>query len=161
MEGIEVNNLRFDMGPPNVDIPDGRPKAPERPGYWTTAAAKLAFASTQSDIRLPWAARDKLCPDLDKVYKDLAEDCDINFDESGVIDTVNCINAFANFYPCLNYLLRASKIASHGIDGLIEFSTVYHVMKEAPFDFFKSIAMEKPWDEEFDEALAMLGLGVQ
>ena len=42
------------------------------------------------------------------------------------------------------------------MDGLAEYSVIFHVMAEVPWDVVKILALEEPWDTEFETALDVL-----
>ena len=72
-----------------------------------------------------------------------------------------CREEFANFYPCFAMYLRPSKKFDHGIDSLIEFGIITHIMSESPSDYWRTMAASEPWDEEFKHASDMLNLPCQ
>ena len=74
--------------------------------------------------------------------------------------TKDCQAAFANYFPCFNFLLRPSKKHDHGMDTVLEFAIILHIMSESPPSYWKAVAIDKPWDEEFAHAIDILGLGV-
>ena len=158
-DGIDVKNFGLDMGPPNnTYLADARPPAPEKP---TSIAARNLRDTINNvlvtDQRLPWAPFEKLCPDLDADFDAMKTNCDFNQLEASKAELLKCSSAFAKFYPCFSHFLRSSRKYSHGIDGLLELNTVYHMMSEMPWKTVKTLAADEPWDEEFDEAMAMFG----
>ena len=155
VEDIHFTNMRLDVGPPN-DIPDTRPPPLEKPGWIVSATIGKLLEFNSPNKLLPWAPREQLCP---------SNDFKANFDkfkgacpDADSLSSPTCVYRFSKIYPCFNYLLRSSKKFSHGIDGTVEFLTVLHLVSEADWDFIEMAAMEKPWDEEFEEAIAMFGL---
>ena len=155
---IGLENMKLFVTPPHNPELLERPPPREKPGWIDRAiiAGTKWFLEriNKNNKRLPWAPREKICPakDFDDTFEKFKEACpDISS------PSVSCIIRFTEVYPCYSYLLRSSKIGSHGMTGLSEFMTIVHVAKEAPWDFMKTIAQEKPWDKEFEEAANVLG----
>jgi len=159
LNDIAIENMKLYVAPPHNPELLTRAQAPEKPGFFGSLAVKALKVSLENvftnDENLPWAPRERLCPskDFDSNFKMLEEAC---ADMSN--PSANCIYRFSNVYPCFNYYLRSSKKFSHGMSGLTEFMTINHIVKEAPWNFIKALAQEKPWDEELEEAIKILGL---
>lgn len=157
--GIDMDNFNLFVGPPNnTNLADTRPTAPAKP---TSFSARLFRATINNvlvtDQRLPWASREKLCPNYDADFDELQTYCDIKQSEATKAEFLKCASAYAKFYPCFSYYVRTSKKYSHGIDGLVEFTTIFHIMKEMPWKTLKALAADKPWDDEFNKAMVMFG----
>ena len=145
------------MGRPHAEvITDGRPDAPEKPTSAQAIGTRKMINALVTNNRLAWASREKLCPEFDATFTALKNDCDMD-ESADTAEMEKCVPSFAMFYPCFSYFLRPSTKYSHGIDGFIEVSTIYHLIREAPWNIIKAVASEKPWDEEFEVAMEMFG----
>ena len=158
-EGIDYKNLELYVGPPN-DIQDTRPSPPPKPNSVAANKARKQIGLIGSNIRTPWAPREKLCPadQFDQKFERLKNECPQYFTEPKPFNMTQCYDAFSRTYPCFNYFLRSSEKFSHGIDGLSEFSVVAHAFRESSWEFMKALAIDEPWDDEMEIALEKLGL---
>ena len=157
IDGLYFNNMHLGIAPPN-NIPDLRPPPPALPMEPDATAIQEAFNALPNDYNLPWLPRNQLCSDIDlqSRFSQLSEACGYPFNP-----TENCQIEVANFYPCLNFLLRPSKRHNHGMDSFIDFIIVLHIFGESPPFFWKALAIDKPWDEEFAHAINILGLDMK
>ena len=161
VEGLDFKNMQLDIAPPNT-LPDMRPQPPALPMEPAATLLQMQFKNLPNDTDLPWLPRKQLCSkrDFEIRFANLTATCKvpINPTEPG------CPAAFATFYPCFNFLLRPSKRHDHGMDGMIEFSILLHIMSESPSTFWRELAKDKPWrgeDAEFAQALDILGLEIE
>ena len=158
VEGLEFNNMKLDIAPPNT-LPDMRPEPPAQAEQAVAAILQAQFNALPNDYDLPWQPQNKIChpkKHLKPRFEQLKNACGFPLNP-----TDNCRAAFATFYPCFNLLLRPSKsngIYDHGMDTMIEFTIILHVMSEAPPSFWEALAIDKPWDSEFKQAVKILGL---
>ena len=135
-----------------------RPPSPSVPMGPHATALKEAFKTLPKDYNLPWLPRGQLCSakDLESRRRKLSEACGYpcNFSE-------DCLLEFANFYPCFNFFLRPSKRHDHGMDNYIDFAIIFHIFRETgPSLDWKELAIDKPWDEEFNQAVEILEMDV-
>ena len=146
--------MRVDTSPPN-EIQDLRPRPPALPIEPLATDIQKAFNSLPNDYNLPWLPRDQLCSqnDLQYRFEELRKACGYPFNP-----TIDCQVAFAIFYPCFNFLLRPSEKHDHGMDTMIEFTIIVHVLSESEPWIWKELAIDEPWDDEFAQAVDILGL---
>lgn len=164
VDGLDYKHNELDMSTPNelppYNLPDLRPPPPSLPMGPLATQIRVAYQSLPRDNNLPWVERDLLCSKDDFQYR---------FDQiSGVCfpfiptqaPTPKCLRAFIDFYPCWNFYLRPSKRHNHGMDSLVEFGILLHMISEFDPSYWKQMAIDEPWDEEFTQAIDLLGLGV-
>ena len=156
LDGLDFTNNLVYISPPN-ELPDLRPKPPALPMEPIATAIRGAIKSLPNDYNLPWVPRSQLCSEEDfkSRFEQLTVACGYPFNP-----TEDCQAAFANYFPCFNFLLRPSKKHDHGMDTFVEFSVILHIMSESPPSYWKAMAIDEPWDEEFAHAMDILGLGV-
>merc|ERR1711990_521845 len=154
MEDIYFENMKLFVSPPN-NMPDSRPPPPDKPSKWLDFTLGNLLKANPSNKRLPWASREKLCPErnFDSKLNKVAATCPNIFSPSAA-----CVYHFVRLYPCFNYMVRSSKKYSHGMEEMAEFTALVHATAEAPWEMIKRMASDKPWDEEFEEAIELLGL---
>jgi len=166
VDGPDYKNLELHVAPPNAvthNIPDIRPQPPALPMEPFATQIREAFKALPNDNNLPWMPRDQLCPQTD--YPGLLVQMDMKCGPPfnpypNPFTHPECRAAFINFYPCLNFYLRPSKKHNHGMDTINEFTPVMHAINDFPPVFIGSIAgAEIPWDDEFEQAMNILGLG--
>jgi len=153
---VDYKNMELQVAPPNAithHIPDIRPQPPALPMEPLATMIREGLKALPDDYNLPWMPRDDLCTEEDSKFKQISKAC-YPFNPS-----MECAAAFINFYPCLNFYLRPSKIHNHGMDSFNEFVPVVHLMSEMPPSYWKQMAIDKPWEEEFEQAVDDLGLG--
>lgn len=159
LDGLDFTNMQIDISPPNelppYKLPDLRPKPPALPMEPLATGLRDAFKRLPNDYNLPWLPRDQLCSEtyFNTTLHQLGAACGYP-----LTPTEACLAAFADFYPCFNFLLRPSRNHDHGMDTMIEFSIILHVMSESPPWYWAALAIDKPWDVEFAYAVDVLGL---
>ena len=156
VEGLNFKNMQLDIAPPNA-LPDLRPQPPALPMEPAATILQAQFSTLPNDYDFPWLPRKQLCSKkaFQTRFAQLTTACGFPLNP-----TEDCRAAFATFYPCFNYLLRPSKRHDHGIDTMIEFTILLHVMSESPPTFWRALAIDKPWDAEFAQAIDILGLEI-
>jgi len=154
MEDIYFENAKLFVSPPN-NMPDSRPPPPEKPSLLLDFTLGNLLKANPSNKQLPWASREKLCPErnFDSKFNKVAANCPNIYSPS-----LACLHDFVRFYPCFNYFVRSSKKYSHGMEDLPEVVVLLHILAEAPWESIKTLASDKPWHEEFEEAIKLLGL---
>ena len=156
IDGIDWTNNEVAISPPN-ELPDLRPKPPSLPLEPFATLIREGYKALPNDYNLPWLPRDQLCSkeDLESRFAQLNTTCGYPINP-----TDKCRAAFADFYPCFNFLLRPSKNHDHGMDSFVEFTVLLHIMTETPPSYWKTLAIDEPWNEEFAHAIDILGLDV-
>ena len=154
IDGIDWTNNEVVISPPN-ELPDLRPKPPSLPLEPFATLIREGYKALPNDYNLPWLPRDQLCSqnELQYRFEELREACGYPFNP-----TIDCQVAFAIFYPCFNFLLRPSEKHDHGMDTMIEFTIIVHVLSESEPWIWKELAIDEPWDDEFAQAVDILGL---
>jgi len=155
-EELDLLNMKLYISPPN-EITDTRPMPTAKPIGPLADSLRLFLTKHPSNKYLPWAPREQLCPQesFESRFNDLITSCPNSFPKNA---STECIKRYISFYPCFNYLIRSSEKYSHGMDSLLEMGAINHAMSEAPWDAIKALAEEKPWDDEFEDAINILGL---
>ena len=154
---VDYKNMELQIAPPNAithNISDIRPDPPARPMELLAKMIRKGLKALPNDYNLPWMPRDELCSEEDSRFEQISGAC-YPFNPSK-----ECVEAFINFYPCLNFYLRPSKIHNHGMDSFTEIIPVIHVLSEIPPSHWKKMATDKPWEEEFEQAVDNLGLDI-
>jgi len=151
VDDLYFNKMRLYLAPPN-NIPDDRPAPPEKPsGFVARGLEYYLRHKNPASKTLPWAPREQLCPSEE--YDGLIE----AFTNCGT-DKKKCVYRLIQLYPCMAYYVRSSTKYSHGIDSLIEFLLINHSAKEATPSMLRAVTGGKPWDDEFEMAIKVLGL---
>ena len=150
---VSYKNMELQIAPPN-NIPDKRPKPPARPRGKFAKIIRKGLQALPNDYKLPWMPREELCSEEDSKFEQISKAC-YPFNPS-----MECVEALTNFYPCLNFYLRPSKIHNHGMDSFNEIIPVVHLLGEMPPSYWKKMAIDKPWEEEFEQAVDKLGLDI-
>lgn len=166
-KGIDAENFVFQVGPPNDGLGDLRPGGDTivKPTSIEMGLLRASILNLLPDNkRLPWAPREKLCPDHEAEFANFKANCESASLDARAMESLSsmwvnakCAHAYARFFPCFQFLLRSSEKFSHGFAGITEFSTVYHLFKETPFKSMYLWSKAKPWDDEFDTTMAMFG----
>ena len=151
-KGIDFTNMTLYIAPPH-NMSDTRPIPPQLPTWWQRFTIGNIIMSNPSNHYLPWASREKLCPEksFDSKFDKFAQSCTNPYNPM-------CLYHLINFYPCFNYFVRSSRKYSHGMDGLAEFLAIGHLTAEAPWRLIKTLASDQPWDQEFETAIDLLHL---
>jgi len=159
IDGLDFKNMELHIAPPNAvthNIPDIRAQAPALPMEPHASIIRAIRMSLPNDYNLPWMSRDKICPNVKTRLDQVKMACQYPFNPA----LPGCLEAFANFYPCLNLYMRPSKEHNHGMDSLLDFAVVFHAIMDFPTVLMEMVADDTPWDEEFAHAMDNLGLGI-
>jgi len=154
---VDYKNMELQIAPPNAithHLPDMRPQPPARPMEPLATMIREGLKALPNDNNLPWMPRDDLCSEEESRFNEISRAC------YPFTPSMECAAAFINFYPCLNIYLRPSKKHNHGMDSFTEIIPVIHLFSESPPSFWKQMAIDKPWEEEFEQAVDNLGLGI-
>lgn len=161
IDGLDYINNELDMAPPNAlppfNLPDLRAPVKHLTMGPEAAIIRAQYQALPNDPNLPWVDRNELCPEeaFESRFEQVKGACGYPFNPTKI-----CVGAYIEFYPCFNYYLRPSKKHNHGMDSIVEFATLLHAISELHPSYWKELARDQPWDEEFAQAMDLLGIGI-